>query len=56
MLPQNFPRAVRQRHVSRSVQMETIRMITGKEVHPRAHLREQEGFLKKVTSEARPER
>lgn len=45
-----------ERRVSGSAQMETIRWIMGREGHPRARLSEQEGFLKKVTSEARPER
>lgn len=56
LLPQNFPRVVRQRHVNRNIQMDVIRIIMGREVHSRAHLRDQEGFLKKVTSKARPKR
>lgn len=56
LLPQNFARVVRQRHVNRNIQMDVIRIIMGRKVHARAHLRDQEGFLKKVTSKARPKR
>lgn len=56
MLPQNFPRVVRQRHVNRNIQMDVIRIIMGREAHSRAHLRDQEGFLKKVTFKGRPKR
>lgn len=54
LLPQNFPCVVRQRHVNRNIQMDMLRIIMGKKVHSRARLRDQEGFLKKVTSKARP--
>lgn len=56
LLLQNFRCALRQRHVSRNIQMDMIRIIMGRKVHSRARLRDQEGFLKKVTSKVRPKR
>lgn len=56
LLPRNFPCTVRQRHVIRIVQVKMVRIIMERKLHSRAHLRDQEGFLEKATSEARPKR